>query len=186
MTYSQFTRPNGHVSVEFAGALAETASTDAQSLIELLNADADTEVLASYGHYAWKDYAAVTRHAFGKGDAEWIATLLDTDSIRAVMREAVEHAGVAVAGTALAGQISVRQGVNALGENVTYLLNYSADEVTVASPVAGEVVVAPVVIATDGNIDEAATAEVVLKEGTAVKEGDPLAIGRWNVVVIAG
>ena len=49
MTYSQFTRPNGHVSVEFAGALAETASTDAQSLIELLNADADTEVLASYG-----------------------------------------------------------------------------------------------------------------------------------------
>lgn len=186
MTYSQFTRPNGHVSVEFAGALAETASTDAQSLIELLNADADTEVLASYGHYAWKDYAAVTRHAFGKGDAEWIATLLDADSIRAVMREAVEHAGVAVAGTALAGQISVRQGVNALGENVTYLLNYSADEVTVASPVAGEVVVAPVVIATDGNIDEAATAEVVLKEGTAVKEGDPLAIGRWNVVVIAG
>ncbi len=186
MTYSQFTRPNGHVSVEFAGALAETASTDAQSLIELLNADADTEVLASYGHYAWKDYAAVTRHAFGKGDAEWIATLLDADSIRAVMREAVEHAGVAVAGTALAGQISVRQGVNALGENVTYLLNYSADEVTVASPVAGEVVVAPVVIATDGNIDEAATAEVVLKKGTAVKEGDPLAIGRWNVVVIAG
>ena len=143
-------------------------------------------MLASYGHYAWKDYAAVTRHAFGKGDAEWIATLLDADSIRAVMREAVEHAGVAVAGTALAGQISVRQGVNALGENVTYLLNYSADEVTVASPVAGEVVVAPVVIATDGNIDEAATAEVVLKKGTAVKEGDPLAIGRWNVVVIAG
>ena len=47
---------------------------------------------------------------------------------------------------------------------MTYLLNYSADEVTVASPVAGEVVVAPVVIATDGNIDEAATAEVVLKE----------------------
>ena len=69
---------------------------------------------------------------------------------------------------------------------MTYLLNYSADEVTVASPVAGEVVVAPVVIATDGNIDEAATAEVVLKKGTAVKEGDPLAIGRWNVVVIAG
>ena len=149
MTYSQFTRPNGHVSVEFAGALAETASTDAQALIELLNADADTEVLASYGHYAWEDYAAVTRHAFGKGDAEWIATLLDADSIRAVMREAVEHAGVASAGTALAGQIAVRQGVNARGENVTYLLNYSADEVTVASPVAGEVVVAPVAIATD-------------------------------------
>lgn len=186
MTYNQFTRPNGHVSVEFAGALAETASTDAQSLIELLNADADTEVLASYGHYAWKDYAAVTRHAFGKGDAEWVATLLDADSIRAVMREAVEHAGVEGAGTALAGQVAVRQGVNARGENVTYLLNYSADEVTVASPIEGEVVVAPVVIATDGSIDEVANAEVVLKEGAVVKQGDPLTIGRWNVAVIAG
>ena len=69
---------------------------------------------------------------------------------------------------------------------MTYLLNYSADEVTVASPIAGEVVVAPVVIDTDGSIDEVANAEVVLKEGTVVKEGDPLAIGRWNVVVIAG
>ena len=36
------------------------------------------------------------------------------------------------------------------------------------------------------HIDEAANAEVVLKEGTAVEEGDPLAIGRWNVAVIAG
>ena len=151
-----------------------------------MNADADTEVLASYGHYAWKDYAAVTRHAFGKGDAEWVATLLDADSIRAVMREAVEHAGVEGTGTALAGQVAVRQGVNALGENVTYLLNYSADEVTVASPIEGEVVVAPVVIATDGSIDEVANAEVVLKEGAVVKQGDPLTIGRWNVAVIAG
>ena len=76
--------------------------------------------------------------------------------------------------------------MNARGENVTYLLNYSANEVTVASPVSGEVVVAPVVIATDGNIDEAATAEVVLKEGAVVKQGDPLTICRWNVAVIAG
>ena len=43
--------------------------------------------------------------AFGKGDAEWIATLLDADTIRAVLREAVEHAGIADAGTALAGQV---------------------------------------------------------------------------------
>ena len=45
---------------------------------------------------------------------------------------------------------------------------------------------ATVVIATDGSIDEVANAEVVLKEGAAVKQGDPLTIGRWNVAVIAG
>ena len=92
MTYNQFTRPNGHVSVEFAGTLAKTPASDAQTLIELVTPFDGTDVLASYGHYAWKDYAAVTRHGFGKGDAEWIATLLDADTIRAVLREAVEHA----------------------------------------------------------------------------------------------
>ena len=186
MTYNQFTRPNGHVSVEFSGLLAGTPSTDAQALIELLDAGEDTEVLAGYGHYAWKDYAAVTRHAFGKGDAEWIATLLDADSIREVMREAVDHAGVAGCGAALAGKVAVRQGVNAKGETVTYLLNYSADEVTVASPVAGDVVVAPVVIATDGTVDGEATSGVALKAGDVVKVGDELTIGRWNLAVIAG
>lgn len=186
MTYNQFTRPNGHVSVEFAGTLAKTPASDAQALIELVTPFDGTDVLASYGHYAWKNYAAVTRHGFGKGDAEWIATLLDADTIRAVLREAVEHAGIADAGTALAGQVTVRRGTNARGEQVTYLLNYSADEVTIDSPVSGDVVVAPVVVGTDGTVDESATAAIALKEGSKVEVGDRLTIGRWNVVVIAG
>ena len=102
------------------------------------------------------------------------------------MREAVDHAGVAGCGAALAGKVAVRQGVNAKGETVTYLLNYSADEVTVASPVAGDVVVAPVVIATDGTVDGEATSGVALKAGDVVKVGDELTIGRWNLAVIAG
>ncbi len=75
MSYNQFTRPK-NVPVVFSGALEGTPDTEALSLIELLKADEGTEVLASYGHYAWKDYAAITRHAFGKGTAEWIGTLL--------------------------------------------------------------------------------------------------------------
>ena len=99
--------------------------------------------------------------------------------IRAVLREAVEHAGIADAGTALAGQVTVRRGTNARGEQVTYLLNYSADEVTIASPVSGDVVVAPVVVGTDGTVDESATAAIALKEGSKVEVGDRLTIGRW-------
>ena len=53
MTYNQFTRPNGHVSVEFAGTLAKTPASDAQALIELVTPFDGTDVLASYGHYAW-------------------------------------------------------------------------------------------------------------------------------------
>ena len=112
--------------------------------------------------------------------------LLDADTIRAVLREAVEHAGIADAGTALAGQVTVRRGTNARGEQVTYLLNYSADEVTIASPVSGDVVVAPVVVGSDGTVDESATAAVALKEGAKIAAGDMLTIGRWNVAVIAG
>ena len=69
---------------------------------------------------------------------------------------------------------------------MTYLLNYSADEVTIDSPVSGDVVVAPVVVGTDGTVDESDTAAIALKEGSKVEVGDKLTIGRWNVVVIAG
>ncbi|TPF95080.1 alpha-amylase family protein [Bifidobacterium sp. UTBIF-78] len=149
-------------------------------------ADSVTEVLARYGHYAWESYAAVTRHAFGKGSAEWIGTLLDADTMRAVMREAVEHAGVEGAGAALAGKVVVRQGVNSAGETVTYLLNYSAESVTFASPVAGSVVVAPQVIGHDGLIDEAASASLAVRPGLPVAAGDELTIPRWNLIVIVG
>lgn len=185
MSYNQFTRPK-NVPVIFSGALEGTPDTQALSLIELLKADEGTEVLASYGHYAWKDYAAVTRHAFGEGTAEWIGALLDSDTIRAVMHEAVDHAGITSAGKSLAGTITVRQGVNQAGETVTYLLNYSAEPVCFASPVAGDVVVAPVVIATDGTVDQAVTSAGAPQAGDTVSEGDEIAIGPWNVAVIVG
>lgn len=192
MTYNQLTRPKGRVGVAFAddAALAGTPDAQAEALIELLKADVEddspTEVLARYGHYAWESYAAVTRHAFGKGSAEWIGTLLDADTMRAVMREAVEHAGVEGVGLALAGKVVVRQGVNSAGETVTYLLNYSAESVTFASPVAGSVVVAPQVIGHDGLIDEAASASLAVRPGLPVAAGDELTIPRWNLIVVVG
>ena len=128
----------------------------------------------------------MTRHAFGKGSAEWIGTLLDADTMRAVMREAVEHAGVEGVGAALAGKVVVRQGVNSAGEMVTYLLNYSAESVTFASPVAGSVVVAPQVIGHDGLIDKAASASLAVRPGLPVAVGDELTIPRWNLIVIVG
>ena len=176
----------GNVPVVFAGALEGTPDAEALSLIELLKADEGTEVLASYGHYAWKDYAAITRHAFGEGTAEWIGTLLAPDAIRAVMREAVSAAGIESAGDALAGTVTVRQGVNEAGETVTYLLNYSAEPVTFASPVAGEVVVAPATIATDGTVDPTVAFAGAPKVGDKVEAGADLTVGPWNLAVVVG
>nr|WP_276310671.1 alpha-amylase family protein [Bifidobacterium sp. SO1] len=186
--------------------------------------DAATQVLAHYGHYAWTDYAAIARHAFGKGTAEWIGTVLDPDTTRAVMSEALAAAGVATLRVAAAdgdaytvkadaedddavraghgassdtrgcagdavvapSAVTVRQGVNVRGETVTYLLNYSAEPVSFASPVAGEVVVSPKVIAVNGLVDESATAALALHEGDAVAAGDTLTLPRWNLAVIVG
>lgn len=193
MTYNQFTRPK-NVGIDFTNSFEASADcadaiADAQSesLIELLTADADTEVLAFYGHYAWEHYAAITRHAFGKGDAEWIGTMPSADVMKAVLDEAVRNAGIESVGRALAGVVTVRQGVNTKGETVTYLLNYSDETAVFASPVAGEVVVIPVEIGVDGTVDEVMTEECALqKRGDMVAVGDELAIGPWNVAVIAG
>lgn len=185
MTYNQFTRPDGAVTVSGDGELENVVNASmAEGLIELLKLTAtDTEVLASYDHYAWDSYAAITRHAYGKGSAEYIGTLLSADTLRAVLREAVEYAGVKPVGMDLSGVVTVRQTITPDGKTATYLLNYSADSVTFKSPVGGEVIVAPEIIGQDGKIAHNATP---LPAGTRVAVGDDVTIGRWNLAVILG
>lgn len=197
ISYNQFTRPRD-VSVVYQGAIqsldnADSAdiassadnadSTQAQVLIELLKPASDTEVLARYGHYAWSEYAAITRHAFGKGDAQWIGTFLDADAMREVLREAVIRAGVVDEHIlALAGTVSVRQGINVQGKQITYMLNYSAEPVHVTSPVAGTVLVGGKCVATDGTaIDDPQAGPAA---GIVLAQGDELSIGPWNVVIL--
>lgn len=183
MSYNQFTRPQS-VAVEFNGPLDDLDGAEARGIIELLKPDTDCEVLARYRHYAWGAYAAITRHSFGDGDAEWIATDLQEDVLRNVMREAVEHAGVAGVGLALAGVLSVRQGENAQGRTLAYMLNYSDAEVSAPSPVSGTVVVAPRIISFDGTVDEEATRNQALQQGHQVSQGEDLVVPAWNLVVV--
>ncbi|KAA8830126.1 beta-galactosidase [Bifidobacterium tissieri] len=203
MSYNQFTRPKGRVGVAFAdgmlgedvaaGDVAAGGAVRAEALIELLKVmpKAGTEVLARYDHYAWKDYAAVTRHAFGDqgGWGEWIGTMLDASTMRAVLREAVVASGIAsdadvAAAMSLAGTVTVRRGENAAGESVTYLLNYSPEPVRVPSPAAGTVLVGGSRVATDGSaVDDPSAGPAV---GTALRAGEEIVVGPWNLAVIAG
>lgn len=208
VTYNQFTTPEG-VGVRVVGGNNEDDGevASAEGLIELLKPSNDTTVLARYEHKVWNAYAAITRHAFGAGDAQYIGTLLPADVMKRVLLEAVRHAGITSGGLALAtggagvvisnadglstadtvsavSGLAVRQGVNAQGQLVTYLLNYNDHEVTFGSPLNGTVVVEPVVIGVDGTVDEAATASNQLHVGDVVVEGQEIAIGAWNVVVL--
>ncbi|WEV73670.1 beta-galactosidase [Bifidobacterium sp. ESL0798] len=195
MSYNQFTRPND-VGVTFAseGGNAETVGVkvpakvgtrgdaEARALVELLKPnDGNTQVLAGYRHPAWKTYAAATRHAFGSGWAQWVGTVLDADATRAVVHDAAGAAGVKTLGADLAGRVTVRVGVDRLGEQVVYFLNYSATSVSFASPISGKVIVGGVKVAADGSALEDRASAPTPK--TRIEAGDELSIGPWNLVV---
>ena len=107
MTYNQFTRPMG-VSLKCPDTLADLAGASANDFIEMLSPAPETHVLAWYDHYAWDSYAAITRHAFGSGDAQWVGTQLQADAWRTVLAEALSNAGVHTPGMELAGTVCVR------------------------------------------------------------------------------
>ncbi|WEV46343.1 beta-galactosidase [Bifidobacterium sp. ESL0690] len=210
MSYNQFTRPND-VGVVAAGDSGETAAkagaqletqsgtqneaksevqgeakpeTKAEALIELLKPnDGNTQVLASYRHPAWGAYAAITRHAFGSGWAQWVGTVLDAGATRNVVRDTVEAAGVESLGADLAGQMTVRVGFDEQGERIVYLLNYLPDPVQFVAPISGRVIVGGVKVASDGSSVKDGSAGPA--SGSRIEAGDELAIGPWNLVVVA-
>ena len=129
--------------------------------MELLRPDG-AEVLASYDHPAWGQYAAVTRHRSGAGTATHLGTMIGPALLREVLTLAARDAGLWHWSQDLAGVVTVRRGVNAAGAQITYLLNYSDDSISFASPVAGRSVL----------------------DGADIAEGDELTIGRWDLVIL--
>ena len=164
--YNQFTRPGKGLTLDLHGS--DQAGPTCQGLIELLNPRTGTQVLASYDHPVWGRYAAVTRHDYSHGSAEWIGTLPSAQGMRQLLSDAADAAGLGGPARDLAGLVTVREGINALGEQVTYLLNYSSKEVRLDAPYGGHLLVA------DGQADPQAQ----------VDQGQPMTIGPWDLAII--
>ena len=164
--YNQFTRPGKGLTLDLHGS--DQAGPTCQGLIELLNPRTGTQVLASYDHPVWGRYAAVTRHDYGHGSAEWIGTLPSAQGIRMLLSDAADAAGLGGPARDLAGLVTVREGINSLGEQVAYLLNYSSKEVRLDAPYGGHLLVA------DGQADPQAH----------VDQGQPMTIGPWDLAII--
>ena len=171
LTYNQFTLPDGvgltlhgDLAGTYAGGAPEGAEApQAQKFMELLQ-PTGAEVLASYDHDAYRGDAAITRHRAGRGTAWHLGTMTSPELLSAVLELALRDAGLWEWPQDLAGAVTVRRGTNAQGRAVTYLLNYSAALVEVASPVSGR----------------------SLLDGTDVAAGDVLALGPWGLVVLEG
>ena len=164
--YNQFTRPGKGLTLDLHGS--DQAGPTCHGLIELLNPRPGTQILASYDHPVWKRYAAVTRHDYGQGSAEWIGTLPSAQGMRMLLSDAADAAGLGGPARDLAGLVTVREGINALGEQVAYLLNYSSKEVRLDAPYGGQLLVA------DGQADPQAH----------VDQGQSMTIGPWDLAII--
>jgi len=97
----------------------------ANVFMELLVSEG-AEVLASYEHYNWKDYAAITRNHYGKGQAVYIGCMTDEETLKSVYKAVLPEAGVEI--PEYHYPIIVRKGLNDLGKTVCYFLNYSGME----------------------------------------------------------
>ena len=162
MTYNQFTNPDG-TEICFTEGIEGNHRCEAQVFMELLKPSEGTEVLATYGQ-PWGTYAAVTRHEFGKGSAEWIGTMTSAQDVKPILREAAERAGVVDWASELADTaVRVRRGVNEFGKQITYFLNYSSDEqpVTVHEPGAD-----------------------LLHDNVTVEAGSALTLAPWGVAIL--
>lgn len=132
----------------------------ANVFMELLVSEG-AEVLASYEHYNWKDYAAITRNHYGKGQAVYIGCMTDEETLKSVYKAVLPEAGVEI--PEYHYQIIVRKGLNDLGKTVCYFLNYSGMELEMPYDYKNG---------------------IELLENTAVENGTALQMPAWGVKIV--
>ena len=128
ISYQQFTFPkNTGLSGSIINGIAKGADEEAEAKVfmELLMPQ-EAEVLASYDHYNWKEYAAITKNHYRKGTAIYIGCMTDDNTLKAVLTEAFNSAEVEI--PEYSWPVIVRKGTNDLGKCVRYILNYSVEE----------------------------------------------------------
>lgn len=122
--YDQFAFP---VDTGLQGEIAaKDGSDEAKVFMELLIPEG-AQVLASYDHYNWNRYAAVTRNHCEKGYAYHIGCMTDESFLKKVFLRALGDAGI-TRETECEFPLVVRKSVNDLGKTVWFYLNYSGQE----------------------------------------------------------
>ena len=162
--YDQFTFPKnvgltGEVSLKKTDQKGN-AHPAANVFMELLVSEG-AEVLASYEHYNWKDYAAITRNHYGKGQAVYIGCMTDEETLKSVYKAVLPEADVEI--PEYHYPIIVRKGLNDLGKTVCYFLNYSGMELEMPYDYKNG---------------------IELLENTAVENGTALQMPAWGVKIV--
>lgn len=123
ISYSHFTFPK---QVKLSGETYHCEDNELKNFMELVNPEG-AQVLASYDHYNWKRYAAVTRNAYGKGTATYLGCWTGDAMLREILTDVLKDAGLWGMEQEVEFPVIIKKGTNDLGKEVVYYLNYSPE-----------------------------------------------------------
>ncbi len=119
--------------------------------------------LAYYDHPFFGKWPAITENRFGSGSLLYEGTYLSDTLQTAVLKRAVEAAGLANSDQQLPPAVHVQQGVNRMGKHIHYYFNYSGSDVKAAYSYG---------LGTD------------LLGGKSVSRGQELVLAPWDVAIV--
>lgn len=152
--YQQFTFPKNVTLTGF-----ESGAPEAEHFMELLMSEG-AETVLSYQHPNWEKYAAVTHHAYGKGEAWYIGCMFEEKYLQQLFARILGENGIHAAAPEQFPVI-VREGINEKGKKIRFYLNYAWEE---------------------QKIKVSEKFSTVL--GTADEEHREVSLGSWDVCII--
>jgi len=121
------------------------------------------KALAFYDHPFFGKWPAITENQFGSGTLVYEGTYLSDTLQTAILRQALQEAGLTSPDQQLPSQVHVQHGVNRLGKPLHYYFNYSGDNVKFTY--------------TYGNGNG-------LLRGTTPSKGQEITLGPWDVAIV--
>jgi beta-galactosidase len=121
------------------------------------------KVLASYDNPAWQPYAAVTENVYGKGKAWYLGCYFSPSHLEQFVRSVIAKALPVIRPCDEVFPRIIRTGYNAAGHRLTYYLNYSDTEQSIAY---------------------AGRAAKELTTGRHVEDGTALKLAPWGVRIV--
>lgn len=117
--YDQFTYP-ANVKVSY-----NDVSSDATEWMELVTCDT-AESLCKYGHKVWNTYSAVTLNHYGSGRAMYLGAMFGENTLIEILKDFFKDDTKFTSNEFNAKYpIVIKRGINDLGKEIVYLLNYS-------------------------------------------------------------
>ena len=178
--YDQFTHPHHVDVVPVQNDIATTSqehfshsdnsavflNSSAREWMELITCDTATPVL-KYSHPAYERYAAAAKNRYGNGSSLYFGTMFENNELlESVLLSFLHEAGFSggdLSSDAPHYPLIVKRGVNDLGKELCYYLNYSKDPVSVTHR------------GKDG---------IELISDTVIVCGDKIVLGGWCVAVV--